>query len=87
MKHKDYESLLKKNSKKFLTSNNYKDRTNYELKNEKELGMIKNTGHGDLFICGTHNVYWASSPEIGKKGSTLFVISATVEWSKTIKIC
>lgn len=72
----------KKNSKKFLTSNNYKDRSNYKLKNEKELGMIKNIGHkGDLFICSTPQcLHRASSPEIGKKRDLLFLsFAATVE--------
>lgn len=72
----------KKNSKKFVTSNNYKDRSNYKLKHEKELGMIKNTGSkGDLFICSTPQcLHRASSPEIGKKRDLLFLsFAATVE--------
>ena len=65
----------KKNSKKFITSNKYKNRSNYELKNEKELGVIKNTGSvGDLLICSTPQcLHRASSPEIGKKRDMLFL--------------
>ena len=72
----------KKNSKKFVTANNYKDRSNYNLKNEKELGVIKNTGSkGDLFICSTPQcLHRASSPEIGKKRDMLFLtFAATIE--------
>ena len=72
----------KKNSKKFVTANNYKDRSNYNLKNEKELGVIKNTGSkGDLFVCSTPQcLHRASSPEIGKKRDMLFLtFAATIE--------
>ena len=57
-----------------MTANNYKDRSNYNLKNEKELGVIKNTGSkGDLFICSTPQcLHRASSPEIGKKEICFF---------------
>ena len=47
-------NLLFKKTQKFITSNKYKNRSNYELKNEKRLSVIKNTGSiGDLFICST----------------------------------
>ena len=36
-------NLYSKNSKKFISLNNYKNRTKYNLNNEKELGVIKNT--------------------------------------------
>ena len=65
----------KKNSKKFINLNNYKDRSNYDLKNETELGLIKNTGSiGDLFICSTPQcLHRASSPAIGKTRDMLFL--------------
>ena len=65
----------KKNSKKFITLNKYKHRSYYELKNEKEIGVVKNIGSkGDLFICSTPQcLHRASSPEIGKKRDMLFL--------------
>jgi len=72
----------KKNSKKFINLNNYKDRSNYDLNNETELGIVKNTGSkGDLFVCSTPQcLHRASSPEIGKKRDMLFLsFAATTE--------
>lgn len=68
----------KKNSKRFIAFNNYKDRGNYKIKNEKELGVVKNTGSkGDLFLCSTPQcLHRASSPEIGKKRDMLFLTFA-----------
>ena len=77
----------KNNSKKFVVSNDYKDRSNYKLDNEKELGLIKNTGSkGDLFICSTPQcLHRASSPEIGKKRDMLFLSFAVTSESKDSK--
>ena len=77
----------KNNSKKFVVSNDYKDRSNYKLDNEKELGLIKNTGSkGDLFICSTPQcLHRASSPEIGKKRDMLFLSFAVTSESKVSK--
>ena len=77
----------KNNSKKFISSNDYKDRSNYKLNNEKELGLIKNTGlKGDLFICSTPQcLHRASSPEIGKKRDMLFLSFAVTSESKVSK--
>tara|TARA_A100001011_G_C14294473_1_gene837790 strand:+ start:1122 stop:2027 length:906 start_codon:yes stop_codon:yes gene_type:complete len=65
----------KKNSKKFIKFNNYKDRSNYNLRNEKELGLVKNTGSsGDLLICSTPQcLHRATSPNIGKHRDMLFL--------------
>ena len=65
----------KENSKKFIKFNNYKDRSNYEIKNEKDLGLIKNVGSsGDLLICSTPQcLHRASSPEKGKYRDMLFL--------------
>ena len=39
---------------KNLLKNNFIDRNNYAVKNEKELGLVKNIGKkGDVFICST----------------------------------
>ncbi len=73
----------KKNSKKFISLNNYKNRTKYNLNNEKELGVIKNTGSmGDLFVCSTPQcLHRASSPEKGKKRDMLFLSFAVTSES------
>ena len=73
----------KKNSKKFISINNYKNRTKYNLNNEKELGVIKNTGSmGDLFVCSTPQcLHRASSPEKGKKRDMLFLSFAVTSES------
>tara|TARA_B100002052_G_scaffold267242_1_gene265005 strand:+ start:109 stop:1014 length:906 start_codon:yes stop_codon:yes gene_type:complete len=55
----------KSNSRKFIKFNNYKDRSDYNVKNEKELGLIKNTGLiGDMLVCSTPQcLHRASSPK------------------------
>ena len=64
----------KKNSRKFIRYNNYKDRSSYDLKDEVKLGLVKNTGlEGDLFLCSTPQcLHRASSPDNGKTRYMLF---------------
>jgi len=73
----------KKNSRKFIKSNNYKDRSNYTVENEEKLGLVKNTGSiGDLLVCSTPQcLHRATSPENGKFRDMLF-LSFTVTDAK-----
>ena len=69
------ELFSKANSKKFIKKNNFKDRNNYSLENENDLGMIKNIGkEGDIFVCSTPQcLHRASSPNMGKYRDMLFL--------------
>lgn len=68
----------KKNSKKFIIKNVYKNRENYKLDNERDLGLFENTGLlGDIFVCSTPQcLHRASSPAKGKKRDMLFLTFA-----------
>ena len=74
----------KKNSRKFIKSNNYRDRSNYTVKNEEKLGLVKNTGStGDLFLCSTPQcLHRATSPENGKFRDMLFLSFAVTDAKK-----
>jgi hypothetical protein len=74
----------KKDSKKFIKFNNYRDRSNYNIKNEKELGLIKNTGSlGDILVCSTPQcLHRATSPEDGKFRDMLFLSFAVTNEMK-----
>tara|TARA_Y100000590_G_scaffold269029_1_gene302120 strand:+ start:5338 stop:6246 length:909 start_codon:yes stop_codon:yes gene_type:complete len=65
----------KKDTKKFIKFNNYKDRSNYNIKNEKDLGLVKNIGSaGDILVCSTPQcLHRASSPDNGKFRDMLFL--------------
>ncbi len=65
----------KSDTKKFVKKNNFIDRNNYAVKNEKELGLVKNIGKkGDVFICSTPQcLHRASSPAKGQHRDMLFL--------------
>ncbi len=65
----------KKDTLKFIKLNNYKNRSSYDLNNEKELGLVKNTGLiGESLICSTPQcLHRASSPNNGKFRDMLFL--------------
>lgn len=75
----------KKNSKKFVKSNNYKDRSNYTVENEEKLGLVKNTGSiGDLLVCSTPQcLHRATSPQNGKFRDMLFLSFAVTDTKKS----
>lgn len=70
----------KKDTSKFIKFNNYKDRSNYDLNNEKKIGLIRNTGLiGDTLICSTPQcLHRASSPNNGKFRDMLFLSFAVI---------
>ena len=65
----------KKDTSKFIKFNNYKNRFSYDLNNEKEIGLVRNTGlTGDILICSTPQcLHRASSPNNGKFRDMLFL--------------
>ena len=44
----------KSDTKKFIKKNNFIDRNNYAVKNEKELGLVKNIGKKEMFLYVAH---------------------------------
>ena len=72
----------KKNSRKFIKSNNYRDRSNYTVKNEEKLGLVKNTGStGDSY----HTMAITALYELSAGNSVKVVVEGNTDSSYTIQ--